>query len=67
MQLLTPGQGTQPLRSLGQGLYATTTKPTPGQSYTLQVNAEGYPGVRATDTIPALVPIREAWYSFPTG
>ncbi|MET4074194.1 DUF4249 domain-containing protein [Hymenobacter sp. UYCo722] len=67
VSLLTPGGAMEMLRSQGDGLYYSPTKPVSGTPYTLQVAAPGYPSVSATDTVPVLVPIREAWFSFPTG
>lgn len=67
VSLLTPGGAVEVLRSQGNGLYYSPNKPVSGTAYSLQVAAPGYPSVSATDTVPALVPIREAWFSFPTG
>ncbi len=67
VSLLTPGGVVEALRNQGNGLYYSLTKPVSGTPYTLQVAAPGYPSVSATDTVPALVPIREAWFSYPTG
>ena len=67
VSLLTPGRATEILRSQGNGLYYSLSKPANGMPYTVQVAVPEYPGVSATDTVPALVPIREAWFSFPTG
>jgi hypothetical protein len=65
--LLTPGRGEELLRNQGRGLYTSQRRPTSGTPYTLRVESEDYPAVTATDTVPATVPIREAWYSYPTG
>ncbi|PJJ58830.1 DUF4249 domain-containing protein [Hymenobacter chitinivorans] len=65
--LLVPGQVAVPLSSQGKGLYSLPTAPTSQTAYTLQAELDGYPPVQASDTIPARVPIDEAWYSFPTG
>ncbi|WP_210520760.1 DUF4249 domain-containing protein [Hymenobacter terricola] len=67
VSLLTAGGSTEVLRSQGNGLYASTNQPASSTAYTLTVQANDYPTVSATDTVPAVVPIREAWYSFPTG
>jgi len=63
----TPGRGTELLRNQGRGLYSSAAKPVSGVPYTLRAEADGYPAVSATDTVPAVVPIREAWHSYPTG
>lgn len=65
--LVAPGRSPELLRSQGRGLYASANKPTSGLPYTLQAEAVGYPLASATDTVPTAVPIREAWYSYPTG
>lgn len=65
--LLAPGRGTELLRNQGRGLYTTPNKPASGVPYTLRVEADGYPAASATDTVPATVPIREGWHSYPTG
>jgi hypothetical protein len=67
VSLSAPGRAMEVLRSQGDGLYYSTTKPANGMPYTVQVAVPGYPGVSAADTVPALVPIREAWFSYPTG
>jgi hypothetical protein len=67
VSLFTPGGAAEVLRSQGNGLYYSTTRPASGRPYTVQVAANDYPSVSATDTVPAVVPIREAWFSFPTG
>ena len=67
VSLFTPGGAAEVLRSQGNGLYCSTNKPASGRSYTVQVAMSDYPRVSATDTVPPPVPIREAWYSFPTG
>jgi hypothetical protein len=67
VSLLRPDGTAEILRSQGKGLYYSPTRPAPGVPYTVQVAAAGYPSVSATDTVPALIPIREAWFSFPTG
>lgn len=67
VSLFTPGGAAEALRSQGNGLYYSTTKPTSGRPYTVQVAVNDYPSVSATDTVPAPVPIREAWFSYPTG
>jgi hypothetical protein len=66
VSLATAGGVTEVLRNQGNGMYVTTAKPVSGLHYTLQATVSDYPTVKATDTIPALVPIREAWYSYPT-
>ncbi len=65
--LLAPGRGAERLRNQGRGLYASPNKPASGTPYTLRAEADGYPAASATDTVPAAVPIREAWHSYPTG
>ncbi|MBO3272031.1 DUF4249 domain-containing protein [Hymenobacter defluvii] len=65
--LLTPGRGEELLRNQGRGLYASPNRPVSGVPYTLRAEADGYPAASATDTVPAAVPIREAWHSYPTG
>jgi hypothetical protein len=65
--LVAPGRRPELLRNQGRGLYASVTKPTSGVPYTLRVEADDYPLASATDTVPAAVPIREGWYSYPTG
>lgn len=67
VSLSTSGGAVEVLRNQGNGLYYSPIKPSNGVPYTLQVAVPGYPSVSATDTVPALVPIREAWFSFPTG
>ena len=67
VSLLASGGTAEVLRSQGNGLYYSITKPTSGTPYTLQVAVPDYPSVSATDTVPAPVPIRDAWFSFPTG
>ena len=67
VSLFASGGTAEVLRSQGNGLYYSSTKPTSGTPYTLQVAVPDYPSVSATDTVPAVVPIREAWFSFPTG
>lgn len=67
VSLFASGGTAEVLRSQGNGLYYSTTKPTSGTPYTLQVAVNDYPSVSVTDTVPAVVPIREAWFSFPTG
>lgn len=64
--LLAPGRGAELLRPQGKGLYYSPTEPASGNVYTLRTEVSGYPSVSATDTMPAVVPIREAWYSYPT-
>ncbi|WP_324680647.1 DUF4249 domain-containing protein [Hymenobacter sp. GOD-10R] len=63
----TPSQGEELLRNQGRGLYVSPTKPVSGIPYTLRAEADGYPSASATDTMPAAIPIREAWYAYPTG
>ena len=65
--LLAPGRGAELLRNQGRGLYTSPTRPSSGVPFTLRAEADGYPPATATDTIPAAVPIREAWHSYPTG
>ena len=65
--LLTPGRSAELLRNQGKGRYASSTRPATGVPYTLRAEANDYPAVTATDTLPAAVPIQEAWYSYPTG
>lgn len=65
--LLVPGRGAELLRNQGRGLYGSPTQPASGVPYTLRAEVNGYPAVSATDTVPVAVPIREAWYSYPTG
>ncbi len=65
--LIAPGRGEEELRNQGRGLYASPNKPASGVPYTLRAEADGYPAASATDTVPAAVPVREAWYSYPTG
>lgn len=65
--LVAPGRSPELLRNQGRGLYASPNKPASGVPYTLRAEADGYPLASATDTVPAAVPIREAWYSYPTG
>ncbi|MBT2557198.1 DUF4249 domain-containing protein [Hymenobacter sp. ISL-91] len=65
--LLAPGGGAELLRNQGRGLYASASKPVSGRPYTLRAEVDGYPTASATDTMPAAVPIREAWHSYPTG
>jgi hypothetical protein len=65
--LVTSGRSPELLRNQGKGLYASLNKPTSGVPYTLRAEADDYPLASATDTVPAAVPIREAWYSYPTG
>ena len=65
--LIAPGRSPELLRNQGQGLYASLNKPASGLPYTLRAEADGYPTASATDTVPASVSIREAWYSYPTG
>ena len=67
VSLSTSGGAVEVLRNQGNGLYYSPTKPSNGVPYTLQVAVPGYPSVSATDTVPVLVPIREAWFSYPTG
>ena len=67
VSLFTPGGTAEVLRSQGNGLYYSTTRPASGMPYTVQVAVNDYPRVSATDTVPPPVPIREAWFSFPTG
>ncbi|GAB3832705.1 DUF4249 domain-containing protein [Hymenobacter jeollabukensis] len=67
VRLLAPGQPAEVLRNQGRGLYASVRRPADGGVYTVRVQAPGYPTAQATDTLPVRVPIREAWYSFPTG
>lgn len=65
--LLTPSRSAELLRNQGKGVYVSAKKPAIGVPYTLRAEADGYPDVTATDTVPAVVPIQEAWYSYPTG
>ncbi|WP_035567847.1 DUF4249 domain-containing protein [Hymenobacter sp. IS2118] len=65
--LQTPGRSDEQLRNQGRGLYVSPNKPAEGGAYTLRAEADGYPAALATDTVPAAVPIRETWYSYPTG
>ena len=65
--LLTPGRGEELLRNQGRGLYASPNRPASGVPYTLRAETDGYPDASATDTVPAAVPIREGWHSYPTG
>jgi hypothetical protein len=65
--LAAPGQSPELLRNQGRGLYASVNKPVSGIPYLLRAEADDYPLASATDTVPAAVPIREAWYSYPTG
>ena len=67
VSLFTPGGAAEVLRSQGNGLYYSPNKPASGVPYTVQVAVSDYPSVSATDTVPPPVPIREAWFSFPTG
>ncbi|WP_243636018.1 DUF4249 domain-containing protein [Hymenobacter edaphi] len=64
--LQAPGQPAEQLHRQGRGWYYTAARPRPGQPYTLTAAADGYPGVGATDTVPAPVPIQDAWYLYPT-
>jgi Domain of unknown function (DUF4249) len=66
VSLSTAGGSTEVLRNQGNGLYDTRNKPLSGTAYAVRVAANDYPTVSATDTVPAVVPIREAWYSYPT-
>ena len=66
VSLFAAGGPVEVLHNRGNGLYAATTNPTNGTPYTLRVAAPDYPSVSATDTVPAQVPIREAWFSYPT-
>ena len=65
--LVAPGRSPELLRNQGRGLYASVNKPVSGVPYTLRAEADDYPLASATDTVPAAVPIREGWYSYPTG
>jgi hypothetical protein len=65
--LVAPGRSPELLRNQGRGLYASANKPVSGVPYTLRAEADDYPLASATDTVPAAVPIREGWYSYPTG
>ncbi len=65
--LVAPGRSPELLRNQDRGLYVSPNKPASGVPYTLRAEADGYPLASATDTVPAAVPIREAWYSYPTG
>ncbi|GAA4018457.1 hypothetical protein GCM10022408_35290 [Hymenobacter fastidiosus] len=67
MYLLAPGRGAELLRNQGRGMYTSPNKPASGVAYTLRAEADGYPAASATDTVPAAVPIREGWHSYPTG
>lgn len=65
--LVAPGRSPELLRNQGRGLYASVNKPVSGVPYTLRAEADDYPLASATDTVPTAVPIREGWYSYPTG
>ena len=65
MYLLTPGRKAEPL--LNRGRAVSANKPASRAPFTLRAEVGGYPSVSATDTVPAAVPVREAWYSYPTG
>lgn len=67
VSLFTPGGAAEVLRSQGNGLYYSANKPASGMPYTVQVAVNDYPSVSTTDTVPPPVPIREAWFSYPTG
>ncbi len=67
VSLFTSGGTVEVLRNQGNGLYYSPTKPSSSTPYTLQVAVDEYPSVSATDTVPAAVPIQEAWFSYPTG
>lgn len=65
--LLASSQRAELLRNQGRGLYTSPNKPASGVAYTLRAEVDGYPAAIATDTVPAAVPIREGWHSYPTG
>ncbi|NVO32340.1 DUF4249 domain-containing protein [Hymenobacter lapidiphilus] len=67
VHLLVAGRAEELLRHQGRGLYTSPNKPLAGTPYTLRTQVAGYPTASATDTVPAVVPIREGWYSYPTG
>ena len=67
VSLFAAGGPAEILRSQGNGLYCSIIRPASDMPYTVRVAVPGYPGIGATDTVPAGVPIREAWFSYPTG
>lgn len=67
VSLVAAGGPAEVLHSQGNGLYYSTTRPRTETPYTVQVALDDFPGVSVTDTIPARVLIRDAWFSYPTG
>ena len=48
-------------------LFKTVLKPTRGRKYTVELKSDNYSPTKASDTIPSLVPIDNAYMIFPAG
>lgn len=48
-------------------LFKTDLNPLPGRKYTVELKSDNFPTIKASDTIPNLVPIDNAYMVFPAG
>jgi hypothetical protein len=48
-------------------LFKTDLKPMRGKKYTVELKSDNFPAIKASDTIPGLVPIDNAYMIFPAG
>ena len=48
-------------------LFKTDLKPLTGRKYTVELKSDNFPTIKASDTIPNLVPIDNAYMIFPAG
>ena len=48
-------------------LFKTDLKPTSGRKYTVELKSDNFSSITASDTIPSLVPIDNAYMIFPAG
>lgn len=47
--------------------FRTDLKPTQGRKYTVELKSDNFPPIKASDTIPGLVPIDNVYMIFPAG
>ena len=52
---------------LQSSILETYLMPIPGKKYTVEVKSDNFPSIKATDSIPNLVPIDTAYMIFPAG